>query len=84
MNKGAITTLLCPECGSTFPISRRLGKQKKLYHRKKLYCVTCKKETNQIEIKDIDMFLGELSFINENELTEEEKKVIQLVKKRGN
>ena len=84
MNKGAPTTLLCPECGSTFPIRRKQGKQKKKFHHKKLYCIKCKKETNQIEIKDIDKFLGTLSFLVEDELTEEEKTVIQLVKKRGN
>ena len=75
------TNLICPDCGNVFPLQRKLFKQKKNFHLKKLYCPMCCEVKNHIEIKDIDMFIAEY----ENGLydkTEEEVKVYSLIKKR--
>lgn len=75
------TSIICPECGNISKLWRRPGKQKELYHKKKFFCPICKKEINHIEIKDADLFLASLNF--KTELTEEEKYIKTLVKKRG-
>ncbi|MBQ9019562.1 MAG: hypothetical protein IJ097_04570 [Bacilli bacterium] len=82
MNKKVTpTSLICPECGNISKIWRSTNKQKEMYHKKKLYCVICKKEINHIELKDIDFFIAGLKF--KEELTEEEIKIKTLIKKRG-
>ena len=82
MNKSTVqTSLICPECGNIFQIWRKTNKQKELFHKKKLFCIVCHKEVNHIELKNIDLFLASLEF--KNELTEEEKKIKTLIKKRG-
>ena len=82
-NKVAQTSLICPECGNIFKIWRLKCHQRNLYHKKNLFCVKCNKETNHIELKDIDLYLSSLEFKNEEDFTEEEKEVWQLIKKRG-
>lgn len=43
----------CSICGKRgIPISRQYGFQHKSLHKKKLYCLNCKRETNHIECKD--------------------------------
>ena len=83
MTKTIETTLICPDCGNSFPIRRKSGKQKELCHRKKLYCYICKKETNQVEARDLDSLLASLIFVDGNRYTNEEKEIMQLIKKRG-
>jgi len=46
------TDLMCLICGSVFPISRRVKRQKSEFHIKDLYCYKCKKETKFVELKD--------------------------------
>lgn len=43
----------CIACGQRgLPIQRQLGHQHKSMHRKKLYCIHCRKEVNHIECKN--------------------------------
>ena len=55
------TTLYCSKCGNRgIPIRRKTGKQKESFHKKKLYCIYCRTETNHIECKneeDVKQFL---------------------------
>ncbi len=83
MIKTTQTKLVCPECGSVFPIMRRTCVQRKRFHRKNLYCYVCKKVTNHIELKDYDEWLAGAIIRGEENLKEEEKEVFQLVKKRS-
>lgn len=46
------TAIQCPECGNITYIFRKQASQKKIGHLKKLYCYKCKKEVNQVEVKD--------------------------------
>lgn len=79
MNKKTIKTdLICPECGSVFPIMRKQSKQKKIFHRKWLFCPKCKKETNHIETKELELLLEEITIKEEYQRTEDEKKVYAL------
>ncbi len=80
MNKKVIKTdLICPECGNIYPIMRKTSKQKKLFHRKWLFCPFCNMKTNHIEVKDIDLLIEEL--VRKENLSEEEKKVYKLIKR---
>jgi formate dehydrogenase maturation protein FdhE len=41
----------CPICGEAgIPLMRKTGHKHKKFHRKWLYCPTCKKETNHVEV----------------------------------
>ena len=43
----------CPICGREgIPLRRKTGHRHSKFHRKKLYCLNCKAETNHIEIMD--------------------------------
>lgn len=75
------TNLICPDCGNVFPIQRKIFKQKKNFHLKKMYCPMCCETKNHIEIKDIGLFIADYEFSKE-EKTEEERKVYSLIKKR--
>ena len=45
----------CLKCGNKgIPIGRKQGFQHGKYHRKKLYCPTCRQEVNHIECKTMD------------------------------
>ncbi len=82
MNKKTIKTdLICPECGNVFPIMRKQNKQKKTFHRKWLFCPICKKETNHIEAKELDLLLEQISLKEDYQRTEDEKKVYVLRKR---
>ena len=73
--------LICPECGNKTTIFRKQSKQKEYLHRKSLYCYRCKKETNHIEVRNLDALIASLNF--KDTLTEDEERVVQLVKKRS-
>lgn len=83
MPKTIQTKMVCPECGNVFPIMRKMNKQKKLFHRKWLYCPKCQKTTNHIEGKDLDKLLKEIELKEKSIRTEEEIKVYKLVKKEN-
>ena len=45
----------CIRCGNKgIPLSRNRGHQHGRFHRKKLYCMTCKEEVNHIECKNLE------------------------------
>ena len=75
--------LICPECGSTFTIWRHKGSQRELYHKKFLYCITCQKVTNHIELHNIDEYLSKIKRLADKDLTQEERHIKELIKKRS-
>ena len=75
-------SLICPECGNVFEIVRNRGRQKELFHLKRIYCYKCKREINHIEAKNLDFLIEEISRKPEIDRTIEEQKVYQLVRKR--
>lgn len=43
----------CMSCGNKgIPLSRNIGFQHSKFHRKKLYCVFCKREVNHVECRN--------------------------------
>ena len=80
-NKIVRTDLICPDCGNVFTIQRRRIKQKKLYHRKWLYCPICQKDTNHIEVKDLDILIEKIARKDTRIRTEDEQKVYKLLKR---
>ena len=43
----------CMSCGNKgIPLSRNVGFQHSKFHRKKLYCVFCKREVNHVECRN--------------------------------
>ena len=64
----------CIKCGNKgLPLMRNQGHQHSRFHRKKLYCPTCKMEINHVECKnmeDIEVFKDAFKggyFVNEAE-----------------
>ncbi len=52
MAKFETHTFWCIRCGQqTIPIMRKAGFMHGKFHRKKLYCLHCQKETNHVEIR---------------------------------
>ena len=82
MPKTVQTDLICPDCGNTFTIMRKENKQKKEFHKKWLYCPSCKKETDHIEVRNMDILLKRIEFKDKTERTAEEAKILKLVNKR--
>jgi len=82
MPKVVPTDLICPDCGNVFTIMRKESKQKKEFHRKWLYCPKCHKKSNHIEVRDLDIMLRKIEQKEKSEYTEDDKKVLKLVKKR--
>ena len=80
-NKVTPSGLLCLKCGNNTITWRYMGIQKKMYHKMMLYCPVCKKDTKHIELKNMDEFIASLNFKDEETLTEDEKKILQLIKK---
>lgn len=74
--------LLCSECGNVFPISRTIKGQRPLYHIKTIYCPTCKRSTDHIEVKDSDLLLAQISMTPAEERTENEQRVYTLARGR--
>ena len=83
MSKTIRTDLICPECGSIFPIMRRECNQKKAFHRKYLYCPTCKKTTNQLEMKEYDKLLEMIDRKEDASMTEDDIKYLKIFNKRN-
>ena len=45
----------CLKCGNKgLPIQRGRNLQREKFHRKKLYCMTCKEEVNHVECKNLE------------------------------
>ena len=72
--------LLCSECGNVFPISRTIKGQRPRYHIKTIYCPICKRSTDHIEVKDLDLLLAQISMTPEKERTENQQKVYTLAR----
>lgn len=70
MVKHIQTAIQCPICGTVSYIFRKAGKQKKAGHLKKMYCFKCKRDINQVEIKDP----AEFYVVKETDLTPINKK----------
>ena len=50
--KLSISDFYCTQCGRKgIPISRIKGREREAGHLKKLFCLTCQKETNHVECK---------------------------------
>lgn len=57
MNRFTIPkTLKCSDCGNIVVIHRKMSKNKKAGHLKKLYCIKCRKEVNHIELSTYDLY----------------------------
>ena len=60
MSKMSEHNFYCIRCGNKgIPLSRNRGHQHGRFHKKKLYCMTCKEEVNHIECKnaeDVEIF----------------------------
>ncbi len=60
-----ISEFYCIKCGNKgMPIARSNGNQREGGHMKKLYCITCKRQVNHVEIKpfseyDYDRFISD-------------------------
>lgn len=76
-----LTDFICPECTNVLTLPRKIGREKELYHQKKMWCFNCKKEINHIELHNIDIIEKELEFLCER--TEEQENIYQLIKSRN-
>ena len=81
-NKVANSDLLCLRCGNVLPTWNYMGTQRKMYQTKVLYCPKCRTRTNHIELQNIDMYIASLDFKDPETLTDQEKKIYRLIKKR--
>lgn len=53
MAKMSVHDFYCINCGQKgIPITRKIGKLHEEFHRKKLYCCTCRMECNHIEVRN--------------------------------
>lgn len=52
-----MSTLICPECGNTFPIMRNHGQHRERGHVKDVWCPFCKAERKFREIRKGDCFI---------------------------
>ena len=65
-----LSDFYCTYCGhKSFPILRRVGKEREPGHLKKLYCLYCKEERNMAEVRNngkdtLDDFLFEYENVN--------------------
>lgn len=50
-----VSEFYCMNCGNKgVPCLRRQDHRREAFHRKKLYCVFCKQETQHIEVKNLE------------------------------
>ena len=50
-----VSDFYCTVCGCKgIPIPRKASKQRKKGHLKKLFCLSCKEETNHVEVRPFD------------------------------
>ena len=70
MAKLTIIDFYCVYCGNKgIPVMRQKGSQREKGHLKKLFCLTCQKETNHVEIRPFGQYNLEdfyLEYDNEN------------------
>ena len=78
--KVAPSDFYCLNCGNRYSLFRKQGKQKKSFHRKKLYCIHCKCECNFIECKSPQDVKEFKQHFNAGEYKEEAKKSIEYCK----
>ena len=76
------TDLICLECGNINTIQRRKGRGKAIGHIKTMYCPLCMNIVDHYEVQDVSKFVWEYSFCNENEIDDDVKLVLELLKKR--
>ena len=60
--KTVVTDLICSDCGTIFPISRKEASQRNNLHIKDLFCYKCNKITKFIELKDAPIMKKTLEF----------------------
>ena len=64
-NNMIMSDFYCTQCGRKgIPVWRRMGSEREAGHLKKLYCLTCGKETNHVECKPFTHYTYE-DFITE-------------------
>ena len=51
------TDLVCMDCGNICSIMRKIGRLKKVSHRKHLWCYKCQKVTEHFEVQDVSKFI---------------------------
>lgn len=52
--KTTVSIFICTQCGISFPIPRKNGKQRQKNHIKDLYCYKCNKIQKMIEHREFD------------------------------
>ena len=70
------TDLVCLDCGNVFTIQRHILSQRTVGHIKDLYCPMCKDYTNYYEVRDVNAFKWEYSFIDKELIDNDTKKVL--------
>ena len=85
MAKGyVVCRFFCLNCGHEgIPLPRKISKQKKSFHRKKLYCANCQCTVNHIECKtekDIEKFHNNFAI---GKYQEEALKSIEYIKQES-
>lgn len=68
----------CLNCGNkSYPIARKRSHLHEKNHRKKLYCLNCKKEVNHIEVRNYEEQQDFLERFKNGEFIEEAKESIK-------
>ena len=71
----------CLRCGKPgIPVMRKVGKQHGEFHRKKLYCPTCRMELNHMEIRNQQEKEYFLEGFNNGEYRQEAEESISVVR----
>ena len=53
MAKYVTNDFYCIKCGERgLPVQRKVGKERSVFHRKKLWCCKCKVEINHVEVRN--------------------------------
>ena len=81
-NKVANSDFMCLKCGNILPMWEYMGTQRRKYQRKVLYCPICHTYTKHVELQNADKLIASLSFKDESTLTDDERMIYQLIKKR--
>lgn len=61
MKRPLISNCICPECGHTFPIPRRMDRQRPKRHIKDLYCPFCGRVQKMLEVREGDYLIERFS-----------------------
>ena len=81
-NKVAKSDLMCLRCGNIIPTWNYMGTPRKMFQKKMFYCPKCLKNTKHIELQNIDTYIASLEFKDPETMTEQEKDIYKLIKKR--